>query len=375
MKKDIFEPTGLKILVPLYCLLALSLGLILYTAAEVSSITYSQSVNYNNNLKYHIANANFRQGTDLLTDAVRRFVVTMKPEFMEQYFDEVHNGRHRDRALEMVKELQIDQALKDTLTDAMRASKSLMYTEYYAMHLIAPQQNRERLHREIGRCPLTDDEQDMTIEQRHNLAEELLWDDAYVKTKTQIYSYLAKGLEQASARAMARHLQLRDQLLRMLILSAVSWAAFVLGVCGIVFYRRRQREQMIEARAEENARMNAQLQKEHDNLIKAEKARSYFFSSVSHDIRTPLNSIIGFSEMLQLGIDDRQEEKKALDAIITSAQTLLELINDVLDLSKLESGKMELRPVPTDIATLVDKVAASFETVISKNHIELVTEV
>ena len=375
MKKHIFKFTNIRTLVFLYCLIALSSGTIIYTAVKVNSITYNQSLNYNNNLRYHIANSYFRQGTDLLTDAVRRYVVTTKPEFMEQYFNEVKEGRHRDRALEIVQNLEIEPSLKNTLFNAMKASKGLMHVEYYAMHLIAPAKNREILHREVGGCPLTDDEQDMSAEQRHNLAEELLWDDTYVKTKAEIYSYLSNGLEQASSRAIKRHLQLRSQLLHTLILSAVSWTAFVLGVCGIFFYRRRQREQMIEARAEENARMNAQLQKEHDKLIKAEKARSYFFSSVSHDIRTPLNSIIGFSEMLQLGIDDPEEKQKALDAIIISAQTLLELINDVLDLSKLESGKMELRPVPTDIAALVGKVTASFEAATSGSPVRLGTEI
>lgn len=109
--------------------------------------------------------------------------------------------------------------------------------------------------------------------------------------------------------------------------------------------------------------------------MKAEKARSYFFSSVSHDIRTPLNAIIGFSEMLQLGINNPEEKEKALDAIITSAQTLLELINDVLDLSKLESGKMELHPEPTDVASLVTKVTNSFEVAASRLSVQLHTQV
>ncbi|MBQ9501633.1 MAG: transporter substrate-binding domain-containing protein [Lentisphaeria bacterium] len=122
-------------------------------------------------------------------------------------------------------------------------------------------------------------------------------------------------------------------------------------------------------------RVNARLREEHEKLIKAEKARSYFFSTVSHDIRTPLNAIIGFSEMLQLGIKDPEEKEKALDAIVTSAKTLLELINDVLDLSKLEVGKMELRPVPTDISLVVRKVVSAFEAANAKTSIQLRTEI
>ena len=375
MKKNTIDVTNLKTLIFLYCLLALSTSLIVYTAIRVKSITDNQSINYNNHLRYHIANASFRQGTDLLTDAVRRYVVTMKPEYMEQYFSEVRDGRHRERALEMVKDLQIAPALKDTLSQAMKVSKNLMLPEYHAMHLIAPENHKEIFHSGCGSCPLTPGEKNMSVEQRHERAEKLLWDDAYVRNKTEIYSYLSRGLEAASSRAMARHLQLRKELLHMLLLGAISLAALVLSICGFFFYRRYQREHLIEVRAEENARMNAQLKKEHEKSVKAEKAKSYFFSSVSHDIRTPLNSIIGFSEMLQLGIDDPAEKEKALDAIITSGHTLLELINDVLDLSKLESGKMELHPVPTDIATLVGKVVTSFEAAASRSSVQLHAEV
>ena len=326
-------------------------------------------------MRYHIANDCFRQGTDLLTEAVRRYVATMKPEHIEHYFTEALEVRHRDRALEMIKDLRIDQSLKDTLTDAMKASKSLMSTEYHAMHLIALKSTNETLHREVKDYKLTPEEEKLSIDERHERAEQLLWDDTYISNKAEIYYHLARGLEAASQQSMERHLRLKKELLRMLLLGAASLAALTMSVFGVILYRRRQREQIIELQSAETARMNAQLREERDKVIKAEKARSYFFSSVSHDIRTPLNSIIGFSEMLQLGIDDPEEKEKALDAIITSAQTLLELINDVLDLSKLESGKMELRPVPTDITDLVNKVTGSFEMAATRTSLLLRTEV
>ena len=375
MAKHVFKFTGIRTLIFLYVLLVLSTSMIICTAIRVDSIIYKQSVNYNNHLRYHIANAYFRQGTDLLTDAVRRYVVTMDPKYMEEYFTEAKQTRHRDRALAIIRDLQVDQSLKDTLTKAMRISRNLMHTEYYAMHVIVPKNNREMLHNEIGGCPLTHEEQNMSPEQRHERAERLLWDDAYIKNKTAIYACLAQGLVMARSQADARHQQLRKELIRMLSLSAVSLVVLVMTVCGLFFYRRYQHERMLEAQAEKNARMAAQLKEERDKSIKAEKAKSYFFSTVSHDIRTPLNSIIGFSEMLQLGINDPEEREKALTAIITSGQTLLELINDVLDLSKLESGKMELHPVPTNIADLVGKVATSFEAAASRSSVQLRTEI
>ena len=102
------------------------------------------------------------------------------------------------------------------------------------------------------------------------------------------------------------------------------------------------------------------LRRERDRAQAADKAKSYFFSTVSHDIRTPLNAIVGFAEMLKLGIESEVERKNALNSIIISSRTLLQLINDVLDLSKLEAGRMEILPEPTDIISLVSGVAAAF---------------
>lgn len=101
------------------------------------------------------------------------------------------------------------------------------------------------------------------------------------------------------------------------------------------------------------------------------KARSYFFSTVSHDIRTPLNAIVGFSEMLKTGFETEAERKQALDAIVTSGKTLLGLVNDVLDLSKLESGRMEIVPEPTDCVTQLSAVVDSFRVAAAKPGVEL----
>jgi len=87
-------------------------------------------------------------------------------------------------------------------------------------------------------------------------------------------------------------------------------------------------------------------------------AKSRFLASVSHELRTPLNGIIGFSELMYDGrlgpISD--EHRECLADILTSARHLLQLINDILDLSKVEAGKMEFRPELVDISRLVYEV-------------------
>ena len=107
-------------------------------------------------------------------------------------------------------------------------------------------------------------------------------------------------------------------------------------------------------------RANAVFREHVQMALDAAKAKSYFFSTVSHDIRTPLNAIIGFSQMLKVGFRSEEERERAVDSIIVSGTTLLKLVNDVLDLSKLESGKMAINPEPVDCSALVREIVESF---------------
>ena len=92
----------------------------------------------------------------------------------------------------------------------------------------------------------------------------------------------------------------------------------------------------------------------------ANQAKGAFLANMSHEIRTPLNSIIGFSDLLENKISDTLY-KSYLRAINSSAKTLLALINDVLDISKIESGKFEIRKTPVKLRSLVEDVKSMFQ--------------
>ena len=123
---------------------------------------------------------------------------------------------------------------------------------------------------------------------------------------------------------------------------------------------------------EQSAKHLAELERALQRARAAEKARSMFFSIVSHDIRTPLNAILGYSELLQDGLTTPAERNEALESIRASGTTLLELVNDVLDLAKMDSGKMTLHPEPVSLAHLTDEVFASFRKAAADKGIELV---
>jgi signal transduction histidine kinase/CheY-like chemotaxis protein len=106
----------------------------------------------------------------------------------------------------------------------------------------------------------------------------------------------------------------------------------------------------------------ADLRTANEKLARASQVKSEFLANMSHELRTPLNSILGFSELLidaQDGLFDAKTRAEFLRNINTSGQHLLGLINDILDLAKVEAGRMEVRPEPLDFGAAIEEVLDS----------------
>ncbi len=118
-----------------------------------------------------------------------------------------------------------------------------------------------------------------------------------------------------------------------------------------------------------------EIRLENERLAYANEAKSEFLTSVSHDLRTPLNSIIGFSELLKQKMPGELNEKQEhfVDNVLSSSKHLLALIDDILDISKIEAGKIELAieeisvpSVTDDVLTLIKEKAAKHKVILNK---------
>ena len=123
----------------------------------------------------------------------------------------------------------------------------------------------------------------------------------------------------------------------------------------------------------ENARLYQEAVETAERLKEVDRLKSQFLANMSHELRTPLNSIIGFSRVILKGIDGpiTDQQRQDLEAIFNSGQHLLGLINDILDISKIEAGKMELAFEPTDLGEIIRGVMSTAIALVKDKPIEL----
>jgi PAS domain S-box-containing protein len=129
-------------------------------------------------------------------------------------------------------------------------------------------------------------------------------------------------------------------------------------------------------RAEEIRARSAELELTNRRIQEASRLKSEFLANMSHELRTPLNAIIGFSELLYDGLVDPTSPryKEFLGDILTSGRHLLQLINDVLDLSKVEAGKLDFHPERIDLTVVVREVTTILRTLAAEKRIRVDVE-
>ncbi|WP_104037156.1 hybrid sensor histidine kinase/response regulator [Vibrio jasicida] len=128
--------------------------------------------------------------------------------------------------------------------------------------------------------------------------------------------------------------------------------------------------QQVNRMMEEQNRQTEEILKTKESAISANRAKSVFLASMSHEIRTPLNGIIGMTEILSQS-DLSVHQKEVLTDIDTSSHTLLTLLNDILDLSKIESGHLQLSLIETDIREVVYQSMILFQSKATSKQLEL----
>jgi signal transduction histidine kinase len=124
----------------------------------------------------------------------------------------------------------------------------------------------------------------------------------------------------------------------------------------------------------ENVRLFEEIQNKSRQLAEASQHKSQFLANMSHELRTPLNAIIGVSEMLREDAEALKQDTEPLDRVLGAGRHLLALINDILDLSKIEAGRMELQIETFPLAPLIADVVKTIEPLAAKNANQVATK-
>ena len=122
-----------------------------------------------------------------------------------------------------------------------------------------------------------------------------------------------------------------------------------------------------DSKIEELAK-NQMLRESLDSARMANQAKSDFLSRMSHDMRTPMNAVIGFTDLARHSLDQPEKAEDCLDKVTAASRQLLHLINEVLDTAKIEQGKMELRLAPVDLVCQMEETASLFQLQAKAQH-------
>ena len=146
-------------------------------------------------------------------------------------------------------------------------------------------------------------------------------------------------------------------------------ALLFIVILGFIYWNRKLSKEIAKRK-----RIELELEKQRQKAIAASQAKSEFLSNMSHEIRTPMNAILGFTELLDEQLDNPRL-KSYVKTIRSAGDSLLMLINDILDLSKIEAGKLDIETKPTNIHKLIEEIGSIFTLSVQNKGLDLIIDI
>lgn len=292
----------------------------------------------------------FEQGSNTLTYEAKMFCETMDMSHFRAYAKELTETHSRDIALQALFRMDLTPREISRIQTAKINSDDLSNRELWSMELVALSNGvtEDQFPQGIPQDILTEEEKNLTSGEQYSRGYKYIMSASYFTLKNGIDSGVrafSSDLMRHYGSATVRLSQLgRSTALTALIIITIL-VMFTVALSAL--YSRYEKE---------NAReLSAAMEK----ARAASRAKSDFLSNMSHDIRTPMNAIVGMTNMAQLCLADHDYRNASADLKIvqSSSRQLLSLINDVLDLSKIESGKMVLAEEPYALPEAVEQAS------------------
>lgn len=305
---------------------------------------------------------NFMNGSDYLTNEVWLFAVDENPIHMKNFWQEVSVTRSRDKALQRLLHENLSEQERVHALRAKSYSDNLIESETWCMRLIAEScgMSLEEMSERVRILTLNKADRELSNAEKKERGCTYLLGPLYSNTKQNIRTMVQSFQTDLSER-MNDEIQVAietNNLARTYgtIFSIVLMSLMILGTILYSVMARQKNKQLAEA------------------LVKAEaasNAKSYFTARMSHEIRTPLNAVIGYLVIAKKE-KDVDKKKNYLDKGEIAAKNLLNIVNDVLDLSAIESRRMKLADIPFSISKLLDTIEVVYAKLAEKKNITFI---
>ena len=201
------------------------------------------------------------------------------------------------------------------------------------------------------------------------------------RNDTVLLSVLNKTLRAMPASVMAGNLSMYDkpvqkvtlkEFIKQNMLTLIAFLVLIIGLMLTLLYKERKSAREAVALTEKLKESQEQLKQALQQAESASVAKTNFLSNMSHDIRTPMNALLGYTKMLKPKIKD-EELLGYVDKMEKSGNLLLSIINHVLDMARIESGRMEVNEVYSRVGVDIEELISVFSVEAKKKHIRLLT--
>ncbi|MBO7621837.1 MAG: response regulator [Victivallales bacterium] len=382
-------------------------GLLIYNTVNVfkdySNVEMSQRHYYD----YSEAAELLQKGSNTLTVQARFYAITHDLRYLLGYFREKFTYRNREQAIKLLGNIPETTEIKRLIISAVSESRSLEYTEYRSMNLVIAANGFDcsilptEMKNQLSINPLSEADRNLSKEEKLDLARKILFDNNYQRRKRDIWAnvelQMNKMLEDTENQYLITSADITRRY-RHQIIYLICQTLILLSLLLYAFIVNRQRQrvakelegnnihliheaQLVKRESEmklQQTKLEAQLAAQELEMKLNQKEienRNLLFAAISHDMRTPLNSIIGFTDLLRSDNDLPAVQKDHLESIAYSGGILLELINDLLDFFKLEAGKMEFNYDYYDFQKLVTPIVKTFKPITDAKNLQLVTDI
>jgi signal transduction histidine kinase len=382
-------------------------GLLIYNTVNVfkdySYVELSQRHYYD----YSEAARLLQKGSNVLTEQARLYAITHDLRNLLGYFGEKLTYRNREQAIKLLGNIPETTEIKRLIILAVAESRSLEYTEYRSMNLVIAANNFDcsilpsEIEKQLSSNPLSEEDRKLSKEEKLDLARKILFDNYYQMRKKDIWDNVSIQMDKMLEDTENQYLITSADITRRYRYQIIYLTCQTLILLSLLFYAfivNRQRQKVAQELENNNIHLihEAQLVKRESEMklqqtkLEAQLAaqelemklnqkeienRNLLFAAISHDMRTPLNSIIGFTDLLRSDNDLPAVQKDHLESIAYSGGILLELINDLLDFFKLEAGKMEFNYNYYDFQKLVKPIVKTFKPITDAKNLQLVTDI